>query len=330
MSAGDPLVRILADGEPHSGAALAAALGITRSGVWKQVQRLAGLGLNIEAQAGRGYRLATPLELLDGDAILTALSSQARASCAGIEIVSVTGSTSADLLAAPTPVAGTWRARLAEYQALGRGRRGRLWHSPYGSGLCLSLAWVYASAPRDLPALSLALGVGAHRALEAAGARGVALKWPNDVVLGGAKLAGILVDVDGDSRGPLRVVAGIGLNLAVPPALAGAVAAEGGLAPAGLDAALAGRPVARNALAAGLLGAWVEVLQSFAGAGFVAFADGWRRQDFLFGRAVTITGPDGTRAGVARGIAADGALLIESRDGLASVYAGDVTVREVA
>lgn len=323
----DELIRILADGAPHTGPELAAALEITRSAVWKQVHRLADLGLVVAPRTGRGYRLAQPLELLDRAAILAALPPDVRDCCEMLEVVMCTGSTSTDLLAAPAPREGCWRALLAEYQGHGRGRRGRVWRSPFGSGLCLSLAWVYPSAPRELPALSLAAGIAVRRALAAAGAPTLALKWPNDIVHAGAKLAGVLVDVDGDSRGPLRVVVGVGLNLTVPAGLAQSVAADGGLPPAGLDEALAGRPVQRNTLAAGLLGTLVHVLHEFADTGFTVLADEWRRHDYLCGRPVTITGNGRPQAGIAQGIAADGALLVDGPAGLAAVFSGDVTVR---
>ncbi len=327
MNVRDEIIRILADGAPHTGPELAAALGITRSAVWKQAHRLSDLGLAVAPRTGRGYRLEQPLELLDRAAILAALAPDVRDWCETLEVVMSTGSTSSDLLAALAPGEGCWRALLAEYQGHGRGRRGRAWRSPFGSGLCLSLAWVYRSAPRELPALSLAAGIAVRRALAAAGAHTLALKWPNDIVDAGAKLAGVLVDVDGDSRGPLRVVVGVGLNLSVPADLVQSVAADGGLPPAGLDQVLGGRPVRRNALAASLLGTLVQVLREFADSGFTPLADEWRRHDYLCGRTVTITGNGPPQTGTARGIAADGALMVDGPGGLAAVFAGDVSVR---
>lgn len=327
MSARDQLIRILADGQTHSGTALAAAAGVTRSAVWKQAHRLAELGLDLHSERGRGYRISRPLELLDRDRIVAALAPATLVSCEHLQVSTVTGSTSADLVAQPAPRPGHWRAALAEYQTGGRGRRGRRWHCSFGGGLCLSLAWCYAAAPRDLPALSLAAGVAVRRALAAAGAAGVTLKWPNDIVLDGNKLGGILVDVDGDSRGPLRTVIGLGVNLAVPMPLARAVAAEGGLAPAGLDQALGGRTPSRNTLAAGIIDSLVGVLRDFGETGFTPLADEWRRNDFLAGRSVSISSNGNEVAGVARGIAPDGALLVERPEGLAAVFNGDVSLR---
>lgn len=327
MALREDLIRALADGALHPGRGLAAALGVTRSAVWKQVHALGDLGLEVVVDGRRGYRLARPLELLDAGRIEAHLDPAARACCEGISVAGITDSTSARLAAAPSPPPGTWRALLAEYQTGGRGRRGRRWLSPYGSGLCLSVSWSFPAAPRDLPALSLAAGLAVLRALAAAGAVGLALKWPNDVVLAGGKLGGVLVDVDGEARGPLRVIVGVGLNLAVPGGLAAEVTAEGGLPPTGLDATLPGAPARRNELAARVCGALAALLEAFARDGFGPLADEWRRHDALFGQEVTVRQGDGAVSGIARGIAPDGALLVEREDALAVVVAGDVTLR---
>lgn len=330
MGVRDELIRALADGRVRSGRELATALGVSRSAVWKQAHALGALGLDLVVEGRRGYRLVRHIELLDAARICAALDERARAGCEGLEVAGVIDSTSTRLAAGPAPAPGAWRALLAEYQTGGRGRRGRRWLSPYGSGLCLSVAWSFPGAPRDLPALSLAAGVAVVRALGAAGAAGLALKWPNDVLLGGGKLGGLLVDVDGDARGPLRVVVGCGINLTVPPGLAAGVADDGGLPPAGLDRALPGAAGRRNELAACLCGALAAVLADFAHGGFAPFADEWRRHDWLYGRAVAV-GQGATQAtGVARGIAADGALLVEGPDGIAAVLSGDVTLRPAA
>ena len=330
MSARDQLIRLLADGQTHSGTDLAAAAGVTRSAVWKQAHRLTELGLEVTSDRGRGYRISRRLELLDPERIVAGLEPAILASREGLQVGTVTVSTSADLMNQPAPHPGQWRAALAEYQTGGRGRRGRRWLSPFGCGLCLSLAWCYAIAPRELPALSLAAAIAVRRALEMAGAAGVGLKWPNDIVLEDAKIGGILVDVEGDSRGPLRVVIGIGLNFAVPADMARAILAQGGLAAAGLDLATGGRGLSRNAVAAGIINSLVAVLREFGQCGFTPFADEWRRHDSLIGRNVHIHTNGNQVAGIAGGIAPDGALLVEQPDGLAAVYNGEVSLRSPA
>lgn len=328
MSTRESLIEALADGELHSGSLLAARLGLSRSAVWKQLHRLDALGLEVVSVAGRGYRLSEPLDLLRREQILAALDGAVLQGCESLEVAAVIGSTSAALMAGPAPRPGHWCCLLAEHQTAGRGRRGRRWLSPYAGGLCLSLGWSFASPPRDLPALSLAAGIAVRRALAALGVADARLKWPNDVLLDGAKLAGILVDVDGDARGPLRAVIGLGLNLSAPAAMAQAIVAEGGVAPARLDVtALAGRG-GRNVLAAALIGALHAMLAGFAEQGFAPLAAEWERYDQLRGQPVAVTGAAMRIAGIARGIAADGALLVEGPGGaITPIYAGDVSLR---
>ncbi len=322
------LIGALADGQLHTGTALAARLGVSRSAVWKQVHQLDAIGLEMAVRGRRGYQLAASLELLDAARINADLSAVARGSCDGLQVVPVTESTNVALAAASPPAPGSWRALLAEYQTGGRGRRGRRWLSPFGSGLCLSCAWSFAAAPRDLPALSLAAGVAVSRALDRAGITGHGLKWPNDVLLDGAKLAGLLVDVDGDARGPLRAIVGIGINLAVSEPLRTAVTAAGGIEPAALHRRHPA--LARNALAAALLGALHEVLAEFSTAGFAPFVAEWRRHDGLADREVTVCAAGEELRGVARGIGPDGALLLEQSGALRRIFSGDVSLRAAA
>lgn len=321
------LIRELADGRLLSGSELASRLGMTRSAVWKQVQRLRNLGLDIEAQGGRGYRLLNPLELLDARIVLAQLDARAREACEGLEISWIVGSTSASLARHPPPVPGCWRASLAEYQTGGRGRRGRRWLSPFGSGLCISLSWCFPSVPRDFAAFSLVCGIAVLRTLQATGARGLALKWPNDILMDGAKLAGILVDVDGDGRGPLRAIIGVGVNICAPASLVASVTQDGGLPPACLEQAVGSRAVGRNALAGTLIGSLYSILPEFTRTGFESFVPEWERHDYLLGRCISVRRDAEEVRGICRGIRPDGALLLETRHGLVSVLNGDVTLR---
>jgi BirA family biotin operon repressor/biotin-[acetyl-CoA-carboxylase] ligase len=327
MSLRDGLIRALADGRLHSGNQLAAALGVSRSAVWKQVHQLAALGLEVEVTNRRGYRLNRGLELLDEGLVTGHLDPGARAACDGLEVVAIAVSTNAALATRPPPGLGRWCAMLAEYQTSGRGRLGRRWLSPFGSGLCLSMSVSIASPSRDLPALSLAAAVGVLRVLQRAGAAGLALKWPNDILVNGAKLAGVLVDVDGNSRGPLRAIIGVGINLAVPPDLAHAVSSEGGRRPGGLEQAVPGNAVGRNALAGQLLGSLYHTVEDFGRSGFAPLADEWRRHDYLFGCPLSVRRGSEDVSGVGDGVAADGALLVRQPDGVVAVFNGEVTVR---
>ncbi len=321
------LIASMADGGVHSGADLARQLGCSRTAVWKHLNELRAVGLEIEARRGRGYRLARPLDPLDANAIRAALDASASSALGRLEVHCVIDSTSAWLARTPAPAPGRFDAVLAEHQTEGRGRRGRRWLSPFGGGLCLSLNRRFDTVPAALSALSLAAGVAVCRALQdVAGAR-VGLKWPNDIVAGDGKLGGLLVDVAGEAGGPISIVIGIGLNLSVSSAMAARVVADGGLRPTGLWEPSGGAHGLRNRLAARLISEMHAALTEFEQRGFAGFADDWRRFDVLADRPVVVHVGSRALSGTARGIDADGRLLLEAVGGTQRLTAGEVSLR---
>lgn len=321
------LLHALAPGRPVSGEALGRELGVSRAAVWKAVQRLGALGLDIEALPGRGYRLAQPVSLLDADAVRAALPAAIAARLAVLEVLAETDSTNTRVLAAGRPV-GELVACLAEYQAAGRGRRGREWVSPPGAGICLSVGGRVPAAPSDFASLSPAVGVACAEALEALGAPAISLKWPNDLLLGGGKLGGILIELRGESQGPATIAVGVGLNMRLGPAARAAIVAGGGLPPADLADVSHDSLDDRNAVAAALLAAIAGCLDAApAGLGDDVLR-GWRRRDWLRDRPVRVDGAGAGRLGIARGLDRSGALLLEGADGSRHrVTAGEVTLR---
>jgi len=320
------LLRLLADGDTHSGTDLATALGLTRAAVSKAARQLADLGVTIIAAKGRGYRLSEPLELLDADRIATALAPAARERLAGLELFWTTVSTNDCLLQAEWPPPDRARACLAEFQTGGRGRRGRPWFAQAGHGICLSLGWSFSSAPAQLGSLALAAGIAIRRAALRCGAQDVRLKWPNDVMAGDSKLAGILIDVRGEAGGPLQAIVGVGLNYRLAPGTAERVREAGGVTPATLTAA-AGANCGRNAAAAAMIDALCEVLAEYTRVGFSALAAEWRDADYLAGRDVSVDLDGKACRGMGRGIAADGRLQLLTETGVMHVMSGDVSVR---
>lgn len=320
--------RLLADREFHSGTALATAIGVSRGAVWKAVASLRELGVVVHAVANRGYRLPLAAELLDASRIRELLPADCGARLrAGASLWS-TGSTNADLLEGAGPAPGKFDFLTAEYQRAGRGRRERSWLSPPGGSICLSLGWSFASLPGEAGALGLVIGVCALRALQQSGVPGVALKWPNDLVVDGAKLGGILIELRAESGGPAFIVVGIGLNVALGNTLSAAVVATGTRP---TDLAQLGIPRCdRNTLAAALIAASVDGLLHFERAGFRAFADAWRAADALAGKPVLVNADSGPVRGHARGIDANGALCVQTRDGLQRFTSGEVSVRAVS
>jgi BirA family biotin operon repressor/biotin-[acetyl-CoA-carboxylase] ligase len=319
----------LADGALHSGESLAEAAGVTRSAVWKSIEALRELGLQIDAATHRGYRLVHPTAALDAGAIRAALDPQARSTLGRLEVEWTLPSSNAALLGREPPPPGTLDVLLVENQTAGRGRRGRSWLAPLGGSLALSLAASLDPLPRDLGALSLAIGVCTLRALAVRGARGLRLKWPNDLLTSAGKAGGILIDLRAESGGPAHVVIGVGLNLRLDDPVRAAVAQAGNvaadLAGAGLD------PARRNGIAAALVNEYLRGVASFAREGFAPFAAEWGAADALRDRPVRVFGGTGEQVGVARGIDASGALQLELPDGRrVPVVSGEVSVRAEA
>ena len=202
----EQVYRTLATGQTLSGEALAQGLGVTRSAVWKAIETLRGLGLSIEAQTQRGYRLASPVQPLDAATLRTALQALSDR-LHSLEVRWSAPSTNAELLAAPAPPVGQFDVLLVEHQSAGRGRRGRAWRSALGDSVCLSVATSFDPTPRDLPALTLVIGLSVRAALQRCGASGVGLKWPNDLVL-------MQLDATGQrTRAKLGGILGAGLGV---------------------------------------------------------------------------------------------------------------------
>jgi BirA family transcriptional regulator, biotin operon repressor / biotin---[acetyl-CoA-carboxylase] ligase len=308
-----------------SGEALAADLSVTRAAVWKAVEQLREAGVGLEAQTNRGYRLAPGVCALAPERIAALLPAEVRARIETLLVEWSLESTNTKLLESPPPTAGAAAVVLAEHQTGGRGRRGRSWVAPPGGALCLSLGWQFADMPADLSALSLVTGLcvtGALRALDAADVR---LKWPNDLVTPRGKLGGILIEMRAEAGGPVHVVIGIGLNVLLDDAARAAVKAAGNVA----DDLRAHRdPVPdRNALVAALLARLVPALAAFPRAGFTPHLADWHEHDALRGREVRVENAGEVTRGMARGVDAHGALLVETPTGVRRFISGEVSVR---
>jgi BirA family biotin operon repressor/biotin-[acetyl-CoA-carboxylase] ligase len=235
-----------------------------------------------------------------------------------VEVVPETGSTNADLLAR-APALADPLLLVAENQTAGRGRAGRSWLSSAGNSLTFSLAWKFEAGPQALSGLPLAVGVALAETLARLGVQ-VRLKWPNDLLKDGDKLAGVLIETAPAARGIWAVI-GIGLNLVMPDELEHSI----------------GRPVAaapwlarmdRDTLMASLLDGLTATLRQFERSGFSAFSARWNLLHAYQGELVTII-DRGTvlHEGSAAGVDDAGRLLLDGAHGRVAIAAGDVSLR---
>jgi BirA family biotin operon repressor/biotin-[acetyl-CoA-carboxylase] ligase len=313
------LYRLLADGRFHSGEHMAHQAGVTRAAVWKALQGLRELGVEVQAVSGRGYRLAQACELLERDSIVAQFSAATRERLQLLEVLHSVDSTNAWLMRQDRT--HSLAACVAEHQSAGRGRRGRQWCSPFGSNLYLSLRCCFDDGMGRLAGLSLAVAVAVVRTLREAGIDGTAVKWPNDIYWQGRKLGGILLEISGESAGPCMVVIGIGLNVAMPSAAALHIDQPW------TDLTAIRNGVSRNLLAGRLLHHMLDVIDVFQHSGLGPFEQEWCAADLLYGKPVLLLQPHAEVSGIGRGIAPDGSLLLDVGGQLQSHSFGEVSVR---
>jgi len=321
------LLALLADGRLHSGEWLARELKVSRAAVSKGVQQLRGLGLHVQALPRRGYRLPNPVELLDARRIGAELEPQHQSSLRKIELLFDVDSTNTRMLSAAPPPAGSADACVAELQHAGRGRLGRPWIAPFGAGISLSMAWTFAGGPSTLQGLSLAAGVAVARAARRAGAHGVTLKWPNDIWFNDRKIGGVLIELRTEASGPSCAVIGVGINVALPPAARREIEA-GGVRVAALEDACTAVP-SRNLAAGAILDELLSMLRVFEREGFAAFRGDWAALDALSGRPSRVWIGDTAVSGTARGVDPEGALLLDTGNGMQRFVSGEASLRVI-
>nr|WP_201745819.1 bifunctional biotin--[acetyl-CoA-carboxylase] ligase/biotin operon repressor BirA [Xylella taiwanensis] len=300
-----------------SGDVLASMTGMTKAAVVKRIQALRAAGIPIQLHTKRGYALAAPVSLLTAERIRAGLSPSLAANLRVLDVAWILESTNTSLLARPALVDGV-EVLLAECQTGGRGQRGRTWISPLAANVYLSLSRMFPGSVGQLAGLSVAVGVVVAEVLITAGFSQVRLKWPNDLVDNGRKLGGMLVE----GQGPARVVIGLGLNVRMPTTFAEHIDQPW----VDLET-LAGGTVERNALVALLLSALLPALDVFQIEGLAPFLPRYAKLDCLVGCAVRIQKANLKYVGIARGLASDGALLVEIDGVLCPFYAGEVSVR---
>lgn len=317
------LLQLLADGHCHSGISLGEQLGVSRTAIWKQIKQLTLIGLPIKRISQQGYQLTHPMILLDEALIRHHLASKAFTKEAHFHLFATIGSTNQFLKELALDPAIT--ICCAETQTQGRGRFGRRWVSPFGENIYFSSRWMLSCCLSSLSGLSLIVGLAIIASLADSQIHDdIRIKWPNDILWGQKKLAGILIEVIAETNGCAQVIIGIGLNVNT--------ATE--------TSPLEDKPWCslyeitkqhfdRNVLLAHLIHHLDQCLDRFLTLGFAGFSDKWQTVDYLYGKLINVNQPNCTLTGYACGVNELGQLCLRDTQGkLHYLSTGDTSLRE--
>ncbi len=315
------VLSLLANCEFHSGELLAQTLSVSRATIWKSIQNLTDSGLDIYAVRGRGYRLVDSIELLSQTSILNALSPESQSSLNELDVLWEVDSTNKYLADLVRGGIDGGRACVAEKQTQGRGRRGKHWVSPLGGNIYLSLLWGFPFGPAQLSGLSLAIATTVVETLHHLGLSEIGVKWPNDILWRDRKLAGILLEIGGESAGPCFAIVGLGLNIQLRKESAGDIGQPW------VDLkTIAKVSIERNKLVASLINAFVQTCNRFEQGGLKPFLPKWREYDRFAGKKAVLHLENESISGVIRGVDDYGALLLECDGKITRYHSGDVSL----
>jgi BirA family biotin operon repressor/biotin-[acetyl-CoA-carboxylase] ligase len=319
----DDLLNMLTDADYVSGEEISRRLGVTRAAVWKRMEALREQGFVIESAGKKGYHLVKPCDSLLPVFVKKGLLTKWAGQPPIIYSESMT-STNIVLKQAAESGAVHGTVALCEEQTAGRGRRGRNWVSPKGQGLWVSLLLRPMLPPGRAQLITFAAAIAMAEAVEKETGLDILIKWPNDLVLQGKKICGILLELSGDVETIAYVVVGTGLNVgekAYPPELsASAVSLQEVL----------GRKVERAPVLRSYLAAMEKHMDILSREGLPGILQAYERKSCTLQRAVRVSGGGEEFLGTAAGLDENGALLVKLEDGtIRHVLAGDVSVRGV-
>ena len=314
------VAELLSDGEYHDGTSIGQQLNITRAAVWKLVKKLEHYGVMLSSVRGKGYRLEAPLVLLSSKCIQAKLKHKH----VSLEVLEKISSTN-DYLKQYTHQNSQLRACMTEMQTEGRGRLHRSWHSPFGKNVYLSLLYPFSKDLSELSGLSLVVGLAICRAIESVAdlqSLPLKVKWPNDVLVDGLKLAGTLIEIQAESNGNCQVIVGVGLNVNMTKAAKDEIDQ-----PWASLASVTGCDMNRNDLCAALIDSLVEAIDEFSEKGLSAFMTEWADRDFLVGSSITMESGNKKTTGISVGVNQQGNLLLKNKAGKTLVFSsGDASL----
>lgn len=314
------LIQQLSDGKTYSGELLAEQAGISRAAIARHIAQLQSYGVDIYSIKGKGYKLSAPLKLLDAAQIRRYQT----VGMAEVLLQHITDSTNSQMMKRlqEGQLLRKGAVLVAEAQTTGRGRRGNSWYSPFGANLYYSMYWQLEQGIQAAMGLSLVIGIAVAEVLETQFSLPVKLKWPNDIYLADKKLAGILIELAGQSHAQCDLVIGLGLNLQMPQH------ADMQISQAWTDLQQhLAQPVDRNLLIALLQQQIVTHLQTFETSGFQSFSAAFNQRDQFFNKMVCLSSGDKKYCGRSLGVDHQGGLVLEQAEHKQSFYGGELSLR---
>lgn len=321
-----PILSILSDGKFHSGEAMAKHFKVSRVAIWHAIAEAEKLGVEVFSVRGKGYRLTQPLSLIEEEKIKLAIGEMAN--WINVTVLDVIDSTNNYLKKAAANGHPHASCVATNIQTHGKGRRGRQWQSALGENLTFSFLWRFTKGASALSGLSLVVGIALIRSLKKMHVHQALLKWPNDILVQDdgvyKKLAGILIELQGDMDGQSAAIIGVGINLNLSkkqiakidqPAISIKQCTDDLIDP--------------NAILAIMIRDLTEVLATFEASGFTSLRDEWASYDAFQDKVINITSGDGnTIQGRSQGVNDAGSLEVVTDNGLKVYASGEITIRK--
>lgn len=317
------ILRLLSDGQFHSGVQLAEVLGVSRTTISNRIAQWNTQGVVIDSVTGKGYRLHSPIQWLNKEQVWSKISSSVQQHISSFDVLQFVSSTN-DVVAknlAQQHQSGI--ICITEMQGAGRGRRGREWLSPPAGNFYGSVGWIFNDGFSVIEGLSLAVGVAIIKAMESVGASDLELKWPNDVLHQGKKIAGILIEMTGEVGGACQVVVGVGVNLQLPEVIKQQITQ-----PVTDLYSICGHAVDRQIITAEIISEIISLLSDYDKTGFSKWQNEWLSYDAFKNKPILIIGMQEPLHGIARGVDEHGNLLLETEGEMMKVYGGEVSLRQ--
>jgi BirA family biotin operon repressor/biotin-[acetyl-CoA-carboxylase] ligase len=327
----EKLIQYLSGGQFVSGQWLGEQLGVSRAAISNHIASLVDMGLDIYSVTGKGYKLSEPLILLDENNIQRKLLELGQNN--KVEVHNIIDSTNSYLLRRLPNQNHNLQVCLAEYQDSGRGRRGRKWISPFGSHIYMSMYWFLEQGMAAAMGLSVVSALAVSDAIKELYQIDVQLKWPNDIYFDGVKLAGILIDLEGQALEPCHCVIGIGLNISMPQKSAEQVDQPWTDLQEAINKNIANSEyknlgfIDRDELAATLITKLSLRLLQHQVEGLTTMVNEWAKHDFYYNKPIRLITGSREKKGICRGINNQGALLLEVEGQISPVYGGEVSLR---